>query len=163
MTTSHTFTQSWNACCEEDGCMRKITGVDWYYHLCSHGIFTNYSWCVCTPLSLLWHSIVDFTFSDLHFPLSVLIAQYTSDSMIAVHDECACVTHRVWTKVTERERESKRERDFREGERESHTHTQTLTHTQREREGGRESERERWQGNVYRHSTHHTTILIWWC
>ena len=53
VTTSHTFTQSWNTCCEEDVCMRKITGVDWYYHLCSHGIFTNYSWCVCTPLSLV--------------------------------------------------------------------------------------------------------------
>ena len=35
VTTSHTFTQSWNTCCEEDVCMRKITGVDWYYHLCS--------------------------------------------------------------------------------------------------------------------------------
>ena len=27
--------------CEEDGCMMKITGVDWYYHLCSHGILTK--------------------------------------------------------------------------------------------------------------------------
>ena len=41
VTTSHAFTQRWNACCEEDGCMMKITGVDWYYHLCSHGILTK--------------------------------------------------------------------------------------------------------------------------